>query len=604
MPMANDNDASTDPLEKPPAKVVARKRTSARSTSPAKKAAATTSTKSTAKKTPAAKTPAKKAPAKKAPAKKAAPAATAQKTPAKKTAAKTAAKKAPVKKAPAKKAAVKKAPAKKAVAKKAPAKKAVAKKAPVTPSPAKRSAAAKPVATSTTKSTAPAKKSVVKKAAAASNKQTVARTSQPRTQTTASAPPTATQDATTGATKRPTRSTQPQAQPRSVSSTQPTGAITSAALAVSVTEGLLNDIAAITVGAGVSLDPIRTEVPLPGVGDIAVDVELRVVTAHTELQGDADGSIRVHVTAEADLKPADDLIDPPVVLPLPPAPIPLIVAVLVQPTIELDAHAVRCAVPTSGLKLERIEVDTTVPAPEGVESNMWISMLAIFNMMLSQMGGDLFENLLSSGPKLEFEVEGTAASLLDRLGAEHGRAVISVSEKLLTVTFPGQPNLEGNAWPVPIAGKRAGVALSATSVNEAARFLLEQAVSGLPVPFDIEVSLGEQHVASRIRQSRILPAQFPDLRSALRSEVRTRLVRGRVELSVEALWFETPDILPGFINDVSRRLGGLAGLAPLKIKLPEQIEIPLPGDSSIGLPITVDDLRVSEDGVGAAVMLA
>lgn len=567
--MANDNDSSTDPLEKPPAKVVARKRTSTRSVAPAKKAAPTATAKATAK----------KAPAKKAPAK-----------------------------ATAKKASAKKAPAKKALAtaatKKAPVKKVAAKKSPVTPRPAKKAVASKAATMPAATAVPPAKKSVVKKAAAASNKRRVETPTPPRTESAKPTTPRSTSESTVGATKRPTRATQSQAQSRSVSSTQPIGTITSAALAMSVTEGLLNDIAAITVGAGVALDPIRTEVPLPGVGDIAVDVELRVVTAHTELQGDADGAIRVHVTAEADLKPADNLVDPPVVLPLPPAPIPLIVAVLVKPTIELSMGTVRCAIPTSGLQLERIEVDTTVPAPEGVESNMWISMLAIFNMMLSQMGDDLFENLLTSGPKLDFEVEGTAASLLERLGAAQGPAVISVSEKLLTVAFPGQPNLEGNAWPVPIAGKRAGIALSATSVNEAARFLLEQAVSGLPVPFDIEVSLGEQHVAGRIRQSRLLPTQFPDLRSALRSEVRTRLVRGRVELSVEALWLETPDILPGFINDVSRRLGGLAGLAPLKIRLPERIEIPLPGDTSIGLGITVDDLRVSEDGVGAAVMLA
>lgn len=574
--MANEKDASTDPLEKPPAKVVARKRTPTRSVSAAKK--------SPAKKAPAKKAATKKSPVKQAPAKK------------------TVAKKAPVKKAVAKKA-----PVKKAVATKAPATKAPAKKAPVTKAVPKKAVAKAPVKKAVAKKVvakkAPAKKAPVKKSVV---RKDAAEHAYVKPTATPVAPGSETPSSSAGATKRPAQKAATTATRRSVSSTpQPTpDSVQSAALAVSVTESLLNDIALIAVGAGIALDPIRTEVPLPGVGDVAVDVQLKVTTAHTELLSDADGTIKIHATAEADLRPADNLAESPVILPLPPAPIPLVVAVKVQPLIELDGGVVRFSLPASGLTLDRIEVDTTVGAPEGVESNMWISMLAIFNMMLSQMGSDLFENLLSSGPKPEFELTGTAPDLLDRLGVQQGRATVSVAEKLLTVTFPGRDDINGTAWPVPIAGKRAGVALSATSVNEVAQYLLEQAVSGMPVPFDIDVSLGEQQVASRIRQSRLLPRQFPDLRSALRSEVRTRLVRGQIELSVEAIWFETPDILPGVINSVSRRLGGLAGLAPLKIRVPERIEIPLPGDESISIGIAVDDLRVSQDGIGAAVMLA
>ena len=105
-----------------------------------------------------------------------------------------------------------------------------------------------------------------------------------------------------------------------------------------------------------------------------------------------------------------------------------------------------------------------------------------------------------------------------------------------------------------------------------------------------------------MRQTRLLPDTFPDLRSALRTEVRPRLVRGRLELAVQAAWVELPDVVPSIFNQLSRRLGELVSLAPMRIRFPSTLSVPLP-DSDDGLPLQIDDLRVTEDGLGLVVSL-
>ena len=123
------------------------------------------------------------------------------------------------------------------------------------------------------------------------------------------------------------------------------------------------------------------------------------------------------------------------------------------------------------------------------------------------------------------------------------------------------------------------------------------------MPFELDVDLGEQQVAGRLRNARLLPDTFPDLRASLRTEVRTRLVRGRLELAVQAAWLELPPVLPSFVNQLSRRLGGLVALTPMKVRFPETIDVPMP-DGETTLPIRIDDLQVTGDGLGIVLSLA
>jgi hypothetical protein len=180
---------------------------------------------------------------------------------------------------------------------------------------------------------------------------------------------------------------------------------------------------------------------------------------------------------------------------------------------------------------------------------------------------------------------------------------VSVGSGTVTVSLPGDDELDGHALPVPVAGTRLGLGLANSVVDRLAQLLVLRAAGDLPVPFELEVDLGEQQIAGRLRQTRVLPEFLPDLRSSLRTEVRTRLVRGRLELAVQAAWVELPPALPSLFNQISRRLGGLVALAPMKVRFPATIDVPLP-DGDATLPIRIDDLRVTGDGLGVVLSLA
>jgi hypothetical protein len=57
-------------------------------------------------------------------------------------------------------------------------------------------------------------------------------------------------------------------------------------------------------------------------------------------------------------------------------------------------------------------------------------------------------------------------------------------------------------------------------------------------------------------------------------------------------------MVPSLFNQLSRRLGGLASLAPLNFRFPATVQVPLIPGSDDTIPIVVDDLRVTADGLG------
>ena len=136
------------------------------------------------------------------------------------------------------------------------------------------------------------------------------------------------------------------------------------------------------------------------------------------------------------------------------------------------------------------------------------------------------------------------------------------------------------------------------------QMMILRAAGDLPLPFELEFELGEQQVGGRIRNTRLLPDSFPDLRSAFRTEVRTRLLRGRLELSVQAAWVELPSAVPSIFNQLSRKLGELVSLTPMRVRFPARIELPVIPDSSDTIPVLIDDLRVTTEGLGLVVSLA
>lgn len=495
-----------------------------------------------------------------------------------------------------------------AAAKKTAAKKpATAEKAAAKNPVAKKSAAKKPAA----KKPATAKKPAVQRPATGN-----AAVKQPATRPAAVTTPPVDQPAThptePGSTRRP----------RAVTTGARTGAAAGSgrhAVCASITGDMVNDLLLFVVGAGVPLEPLETQVALPAMGQVAVRLALTVTGATVDLRAEDDGRVRIVVVADGDVsttaqdyegEQADAGIGTAptaggMAMPVPPAPIPVRVEALARPAVELRADdTVSIALDVRDAELVSLRTDDSAPVPEGVDPAAWSGILTMFGMLFGSLGAGLFETLGEHVGSVGTELGPEVGGVLRDLGVATGPADVSVASGLVTVALPAQPTVRGNALPVPISGTRVGLSMAASSVDALAHRLVLQAIGDVPLPFELEVDLGEQHVGGRLRNARVLPESFPDLRSSLRTQVRTRLLRGRLELSVQAAWLELPPVVPSFVNQLSRRLGELVSLAPIRVRFPAQVGLPVIPDSDDTLPVRIDDLRVTGDGVGIVVSMA
>jgi hypothetical protein len=289
---------------------------------------------------------------------------------------------------------------------------------------------------------------------------------------------------------------------------------------------------------------------------------------------------------------------------VPPAPIPVRVEALVDPVVDLrDDHTLSVGLDLGAAELVALTVDTGVPAPDGVDPATWMGITQMTQMLFGSMGDGLFAALGEHVGTVGMDLGSDIGLVLGDLGVAHGRAETRVGSGLLSFALDAHESVEGRAEPVPVAGRAIGVALARSGVNRLAQALLERAAGGLALPFELEVDLGEQRIGGTLRQTRLLSERIPDLRTALRTEIRPRLVRGRLELTVQAAWLELPPLVPSVVNDLSRRLGGLASLAPLRLRFPATFDVPLVPGSDATVPVRVDDLRVGADGAAVVLVL-
>jgi hypothetical protein len=382
------------------------------------------------------------------------------------------------------------------------------------------------------------------------------------------------------------------------------------AVVVSVTEDLLNDLVSRSLDDGVSLSPLTQRITLPAMGEVDLGLGLRVTGGRFRLQQSDGGRARVVVTADGEVSlhttdyEGDEIDTPPLGLPVPPGAIPVRVEALVDPYLELRGdHTVSVGLDLAGAELVSLTVDTDVPPPGGVAPEAWLPITQMTQMMFGSMGDGLFAALGEHVGAVGMDLGPDIGILLHDLGVDRGRAETRVGSGLLSFALPAHESVEGRADPVPVAGRAIGVSLARSGVDRLSRTLLERAAGGLPLPFELEVDLGEQRIGGTLRQTRLLSERFPDLRSSVRTDIRPRLVDGRLELALQAAWLQLPELVPGFVNDLSRRLGGLASLAPLRFRFPAAFEVPLVPGSDDTVAVRVDDLRVTGEGAGIVLVL-
>ncbi|MBU6217266.1 MAG: hypothetical protein KGR17_11740, partial [Acidobacteria bacterium] len=301
------------------------------------------------------------------------------------------------------------------------------------------------------------------------------------------------------------------------------------ALIASVTQDLLNDVVLFAVGAGIPVDPLDQPVALPGMGEVDLSLALTVTGGRLDLRPDDGGRVRAVATGlgVVDVRgrsyTGEEADGAAMGFPQVPAPIPVRVEALLEPVVELRAdHTVSVGIDLGSAELVSLLVDPDAPVPEGVDTDAWASITQMVQVMFHSMGADLWAALGEHVGHLGAELGADVGDVLHHLGVAPGRAAVRVGSGTLTLAFAGGDHCVGHADPVPVAGKRLGIGLCASGLDHLGRLLLERALGGAGLPFEIDLELGEQQLGGRVRNTRIFD-RLPDLRPALRTEVRPRL---------------------------------------------------------------------------------
>jgi len=381
------------------------------------------------------------------------------------------------------------------------------------------------------------------------------------------------------------------------------------ALIASVTQELLNDVVLFAVGEGIPVEPLEQPVALPGMGEVDLSLALTVTGGRVDLRPDDGGRVRAVafgvgvVEVRARTYTGEEAGADALGLPQVPAPIPVRVEALLDPVVDLRPdHTVTVGIDLATAELVSLLVDPDAEVPEGLDPDAWTSLTQMVQVLFHSMGSDLWAALGEHVGHLGAELGEDVGGLLQQLGVALGRAAVRVGSGTLTLAFAAGDHCSGRAEPVPVAGKRLGVGLCASGLDHLGRLLLERALGGTRLPFEIELDLGEQQLGGRLRNARVFD-RLPGLRPALRTEVRPRLLEGRLELALQAAWVELPAVVPSIVNDLSRRVGGLVSLVPARLRFPATIQLPVIPDSDDTLPIHVEELRVTSNGVGVSLSL-
>lgn len=358
-----------------------------------------------------------------------------------------------------------------------------------------------------------------------------------------------------------------------------------------ITERFLNELAAEGIGDGVEVPGFRSTFQLPMMGPVEISVEMTIVEVTFRMLAADGGRLRATVRAIGHLTFHGEN-------PMPPFPGPARVAgeVLVDPEIELrrdGSFIARLDLPGSELVamhfegIDGVEADATATAQMG-------------EMLLATVGGELFGGLAERLGHVGLELDAVDAEPFAEVGVEVGPADVEVTDGHLLIGLRAVAGLAGSARHVDVGDHAIGVGLAAGSLVRVVRRAAREQL-GRELPFDLELTTERDHIGGRVRSTRLVNSEaIPDLRTGLRYTLRSELVDGAVEISLREAWLELP-LVPSFINDLNRRVGGLVSLAPLGIRLPASAEVPVRPGSDRTMSMHLRDLDVADDGVHAVV---
>ncbi len=359
------------------------------------------------------------------------------------------------------------------------------------------------------------------------------------------------------------------------------------ALAVAVTEEFLNRLAVEGIGEGVEAEPLRQGFSMPMMGEVDVEVAMTITGVTFSMAAEhrdrllatvhASGVVQIHAETAMPAFPGAALVSGDV---------------LVSPRVELGEDGAFTAVlDLAGSELVAMRFDGI----EGIETDADAAAM-MGELLFASVGGDLFRSLAEQLGQIGLELEAGDGDFLLDAGVAPGSAEVRVSDGSVLIGLPAADGTDGHADVPPFEGSHLAVGLASGVI---ASLVIEAAhrTTGLPVPFDFEVDTRERRIGGRVRSRRLfdLP-MLPDLRPGVRYTVRPRLVDGRIEVALREAWLEFP-LVPGFVNEVNRIVGGVASRAPWTFSTPARRSVPVRPDSDREVDLEVTDLFVDAHGV-------
>ncbi|MBK6670664.1 MAG: hypothetical protein IPG46_13715 [Actinobacteria bacterium] len=363
------------------------------------------------------------------------------------------------------------------------------------------------------------------------------------------------------------------------------------ALSTVVSEAFLNAIAAEGVGDGVEVAGFRQAFNLPMLGALDLGVDLRIVEVSFGMHAHHGDRLHAVIRASGFVHLHGDT-------PMPAFPGAAHVRgeVLVRPRIERFADGTFVAVldlrdsELMGMALEGID---------GIETDA-DAVAQMGQMLFAAVGGELFSGLAAELGTVGLELDDEHAAFLDELGVAVGPAEIEMHDGAMTVGLPSNLGVSGHAEAERPGGNGLAVAIAAGSLTALINRLVSDSL-GMAIPADLDVTASEGRVGGRMRNQRLVDSPLlPDLRPAVRTTVRPRLVDGNIELSLREAWLELP-LVPAPINRLNRWIGGVASRAPLSVSIPAQAELPVRPGSDAALRVEVTDLSIRPDGIALVI---
>lgn len=367
------------------------------------------------------------------------------------------------------------------------------------------------------------------------------------------------------------------------------------AVSLTVPEELLNELAAAGIGDGITVAEFRNVFQLPMMGPLELAVNMSIVEVSFTMLADHDGALLGRVRATGSVEVVGD------------SPMPVLPGlarvrgdVLVRPVIELRDDGSFVAV----LDLLNSElVDMVLEGIDGLEADM-DAQAQLSQMLFAAVGGELFTGLAQNLGNLGVDLGPDEGAMVAGIGVATGPAVVEVRDGCMVVGLPATPGLAGHAEPAAASGCRLGVGLSSASLEVLTLLAASLQLPGA-LPLEIDLHTTSRRVGARVRSTRLVDHPLvPDLRSAIRTTLRPRLVGDTIEISLREAWVELPPIVPEVVNRFNRFLGGAASRVSLSVKLPATVTVPVRPESDRTVDLTVSSLDVSEDGVTACIAAA